>query len=195
MCRLPIIVGALLVSSVGLADDIFISGPYVGVQGGWTDMHYSGPDYLLSSNSIKDQKFGGRIYGGYAFSEFIAAELGYDYFGTPKIKHDPTGNEQDFIQQGLDLTGKVTVPLDYGISFFGKIGLDWVHRDAVESRSGYFAERDSNNKIVPAVGLGFGYTFNLNWAADLSWTKTFSNGSLPKMDFFAVGIAYRFANF
>ena len=195
MRKLLVLGAALLASGVVVADDVFISGPYVGIQGSWNDMHYSGPDYLLSTNSIEDQKLGGRIYGGYAFSEFIAGEFGYDYFGSPKIKHDATGNEQSFAQQGLDLTGKVNVPLDYGFSFFGKLGLDWVHRDAVESRGGYFVSRDASNKIVPAAGIGFGYTFNLNWVTDLSWTKTFSNGILPKMDILAIGLAYRFANF
>ena len=195
MRKLLVVGVALLVSGLAMADDIFISGPYVGVQGGWTNMHYSGPDYLLPTNSISDQKFAGRVYGGYSFSEFLAGEFGYDYFGAPNIKHDPSGNEQNFMQQGLDLTGKATVPLDYGISFFGKLGLDWVHRGAVESRDGYFVDHDSNNKIVPAVGLGFGYTFNLNWVGDLSWTRTFSNGTLPKIDFYAIGVAYRFANF
>lgn len=185
---------ALVMSGSALAGDGFSSGLYLGIQGGKSYLHYSGPDYLLSTNSIDDHKFAGRAFVGYHFTEFLATEIGYGYYGAPKIKYNATGEEQSFSQQGADIFAKVVAPLDYGINFFGKLGASFLYRSAVKNRDGHFVEKIANRKIAPAVGLGVGYAFNMNWVADLSWMRTFSNGTLPKMDFLAVGIVYRFAN-
>jgi len=195
MRKLSIVVIALLIVEVAVASDSFTNGAYLGAQLGWDNMHYVGSDYVLPSNSIDGNRVGGRVYVGYYFSQFIAAELGYVYYGSPQIKYNPTGSEQTFIQQGIDFAAKFMVPLNYGFGIFGKLGLDWVYRSAVSSKDGYFAAKDANGKFAPAVGLGFSYTFNSHWLTDLSWKRTFYNGNLPRADFYALGLTYRFTNF
>ena len=183
---------AILFSTAALAENVFISGPYVGIQGGLNNMHYSGGEYLLPTNNTTNTKPAMRVYGGYYINEFFALEGAYDYYGLPKIKYIPNGKEQDFTQQGLDVTAKFIIPLDYGINIFGKLGMDWVHRGELASENGYFAAKDANNKIVPSLGIGAGYNFTMNFAGDFTWKRVLSNGSLPRMDFFSLGLTYRF---
>jgi hypothetical protein len=164
------------------------SGIYLGGQLGMSNMHY-GSKYTVSGNTVENSKFAGRAYFGYAFSQFISAELGYDYYGYPNFKA-ADGNTQDFLQQGVDLVAKATLPLDYGFGFYIKGGLAWVHRGALNSNTG-FASKEANGTITPVGALGVNYWFAPNIALDLSWTKTMTVSDLPTIDFIALGIIYR----
>ena len=168
------------------------SATYIGAQLGKTIMNYESSDYTFSNNSVDDEKFGGRLYLGYAFTEFLAAELGYGYYGKPEFKHDPDGNTQDITQQGVDLVGKISLPLDYGIGFYVKAGGIWMHRSELESRGGFFPEKSSNGRLAPLGGLGITYNFNPKVAAELFWTGSATSGNLPKMYFYGLGLSYKF---
>ncbi|EKE01982.1 MAG: hypothetical protein ACD_21C00011G0007 [uncultured bacterium] len=167
------------------------SGIYLGAQLGMSNLHY-GPssNYTTSSTTVDNRNFAGRGYAGYAFSQFISAELGYDYYGFPKFKNT-NGNTQNFLQQGVDLVAKATLPLDYGFGFYIKGGLAWIHRGSLNSNSGTFASKDANSTITPVGGLGANYWFAPNIALDLSWTKTMTVSDLPTTDFIALGIVYK----
>lgn len=187
---------ALGLSSAALADgeDVnfnFNHSIYFGGQATYSNLHYGSNSYTLWRDSIESRKWGGRGYLGFSFNEFIAAELGYDYLGRPKIIDHVTSNTQDFLQQGIDLVGKATLPLDYGFGVFIKAGGMWVYRSAVASRAGCFADKDSNGKLTAIGGLGVSYNFVPNIGIDLSYTRSFAVGDLPTMDIFAVGLSYK----
>jgi hypothetical protein len=190
-------------NGVALADDLGGSeyttdttnshnaGIYFGGQAGMSNMHY-GSQYMIPGNSVDNEKFAARGFLGYAFSQFIGLELGYDYYGYPNFKAaDGSGNAQNFLEQGVDLVAKASLPLDYGFGFYIKGGLDWVHRGALHSNKGTFADKDTDNKIVPVGGFGINYWFAPNIALDLGWTKTMTIGDLPTIDFFSLGIIYK----
>lgn len=179
---------ALALSSAAFANKNF----YVGGQLFKTSMNYGGSSYTLSSNGVDDKLWGGRLYGGYSFTDLLSAELGYNYFGKVDFKHHPTGNKQDMLQQGIDLVGKLTLPLDYGFGFYAKGGAMWVHRDSLESRSGFFSSKSSDGQLVPLGGIGISYNFNKAWSVDLSWTGTPTVSDLPKMYIYGVGVSYKF---
>lgn len=167
------------------------SGIYLGAQFGMSKMHYSASSgYLNTNNTVDDNKLAGRGYIGYAFSQFIGTELGYDYYGYPNFKNT-NGNTQNFLQQGFDLVAKASLPLDYGFGFYIKGGLAWVHRGALHNNANTFAEKDSNSKITPIGALGINYWFAPNIALDLSWTKTMTVSNLPTVDFISFGITYK----
>lgn len=193
------------INSISLADDLGTnestidannnssnSGIYFGGQLGMSNMHY-GPSSgytTVPGNTVDNYKFAGRGFFGYAFSQFISAELGYDYYGNPNFKSS-TGNTQSILQQGFDLVGKASLPLDYGFGLYIKGGLAWIHRGILNSNSGTFTQQNSNNKITPTCSLGVNYWFASNMAIDLSWTKTMTIGSLPTIDLFGVGLIYK----
>ena len=169
----------------------FNPGFYFGGQLGLANLHYSGSSYTKSDSSYdRGYKFAGRFSTGYAFSQFIATELGYDYYGHPKFKHI-SGNTQDFVQHGLDLVLKANLPLDYGFSTYVKGGLAWVHRGALHGNWDTFVDKKSNDKVTPVGAIGVSYWFAPNMAIDLSWTKTMSVSDLPTTDLFALGLIYR----
>ena len=94
----------------------------------------------------------------------------------------------------MDLVGKATLPLDYGFGFYAKGGLDWIFRSALHNNCGFFAEKDSNNKFTFVGGLGASYTINSSIVTDISWSKTLKTSDLPSIDFFALGVTYKFTN-
>jgi OOP family OmpA-OmpF porin len=177
-------------------DSSIVSGPYVGGQIGQSHMNYSDTSYTgnttgTGQNSADSNKGALRIFGGYNFTQFLAAELGYGYYGKPEIKH-PSGNTQDFLQQGIDLDLRINIPLSYGLGIYAKGGANWIHRGSLEPRSGYFADKPENSKIVPLGGLGVSYDINQTWSTDLSWTRSESSGDLPNLVFYGLGVTYKF---
>ena len=167
------------------------AGIYFGAQLGMSNMHY-GPSsgYLLGTNTVDNKKLAGRGYIGYAFSQFISAELGFDYFGYPNFKAQD-GNTQNILQQGLDLVAKATLPLDYGVAFYIKGGLAWIHRSPLNANNNTFAAKSANSTFAPIGSLGVNYWFVSNIALDLAWTKTMTISNLPTIDFFSLGIVYK----
>jgi OOP family OmpA-OmpF porin len=164
-------------------------GIYFGGQLGMSNMHY-GSKYTIPGNTVENNKLAGRIYLGYIFSQFISAELAYDYYGRPKFKA-VDGNTQDILQHGGDLIIKGTLPLDYGFGLYAKGGAALIHRSALHSNRRTFAEKEEDTKVTPVGGIGVNYWFAPNIALDLSWTKTMTIGDLPTTDFFLLGINYK----
>lgn len=186
------VTSAIFASSTFPASIISGKSFYVGAQLGKSSLGYSGTSYTLPRNSVDDQPWGTRIYAGYSFTDLLAAEMGYGYYGKAEFKDNATGNKQSMLQQGIDLTGKVTIPLDFGFGFYIKAGGIWLHRDALESRSNFFASKSSDSSLAFLGGLGVSYNFNPTWSMDLSWTGTMRNGDLPRMYFYGLGVTYRF---
>ncbi len=168
------------------------AGIYLGGQLGMSNLHYDGSSYTSATSSYdKHYLFAGRVYVGYAFSQFISAELGYDYYGYPKFKHNNSGNTQDLLQHGLDLVAKANLPLEYGFSCYAKAGLALIHRGVLNNNTDTFVQKDSNTKITPVGALGISYWFAPHIALDLSWTKTMSVSDLPTTDLIGLGIIYK----
>jgi OmpA-OmpF porin, OOP family len=165
---------------------------YIGWQTGVSKTNYGGTEYLLPRNGVDDKKWGNRIYLGYAFSDLFGMELGYDYYGRVEFRDNLTGNSQSMLQHGMDLSGKVNIPLDHGFGVNARLGLAWVHRDAVESRSDFFVRKNSNSKLVPTGGVGLNYNFNQSWSADVSFSSTMKSGDLPYSYFYGLGLSYKF---
>lgn len=181
--------------SGGLGSDSVNSynpGIYFGGQAGISNLHYSGSQYTLPRNSYDNSlSFAARGFLGYSFSQFISAELGYDYYGRPKFKDNLTGNTQDILQQGIDLVIKASLPLDYGFGIYLKGGMAWVHRSALNANSGSFVSKDANDKFAPVGAIGINYWFTPNMAFDLCWTKTVTVSDLPTADLFTAGLIYK----
>lgn len=170
----------------------FNPGIYFGGQAGIANLHYGGSKYTTANSSYDSgYNFAARGYLGYAFNPYISAELGYDYYGRPKFKSYDR-NTQNILQHGMDLMAKATLLLDYGFGLYIKGGLAWVHRSALHATgTGQFAEKESNNKIIPIGALGIHYWFAPNIALDLGWTKTITVGDLPTIDLFTLGFIYK----
>jgi opacity protein-like surface antigen len=171
---------------------LYNPGIYFGAQFGTANMRYSGNLQYTTPTSVYDDKYQMAARGcfGYAFSQFISVELGYDYYGQPKF-WNTDGNNQSIMQHGMDLMAKASLPLDYGFGIYIKGGMAWVYRSALRDNKGSFASRESNNKFPPIGALGINYWFAPNIALDFCWTKTMHLDNLPTVDLFTAGIIYR----
>ena len=186
-----------IVSQTAFGDDGLMvepsnSGIYFGSQLGMSKLHYDGSIYTASDSKYDNQSLlAGRIFAGYAFSQFIATELGYDYYGYPKLINTDDGNTQNFLQHGLDFVAKANLPLNYGFNFYAKAGLALIHRGTLNNNNETFVQKDRNNRITPVGALGVSYQFAPNIAIDLSWTKTMSVSDLPTTDIIGLGFIYK----
>jgi opacity protein-like surface antigen len=197
VCSILSVFGLLvIVSQTTFGDDELLtepsnSGIYFGGQLGMSNLNYGGSSYTSKNSHYKKRYLlAGRVFAGYAFSQFIAAEFGYVYYGYPEFKNDD-GNTQNFLQHGLDLVGKANLPLNYGFSFYGKAGLALIHRGALNSNNGTFVQKGKNSRITPVGALGVSYQLAPNIAIDLSWTKTMGISDLPTTDLIGVGFTYK----
>jgi hypothetical protein len=121
---LPIALAGL--ASVWIAEaNAAISGPYVGGQLGWGTLNQDVPNF-------SDSGLAGRAFSGWTFTKNFGLEAGYTKF------HDAVSNEWDFYPfrsaaktrlkaSAVDLVGKLTLPMQHGLSLFGKLGVAYLY--------------------------------------------------------------------
>lgn len=213
MSKKNLLLSAVGITALGLSSAVFadnFSNPnqdvYVGIQGGYGDTHWNDANGTLlvtnSSNQIigthslrfKDTGFAGRVFAGYDFNQFLALETGYTYFPKADVKVDGT-KVNTISTQGVDLLGKITVPVVDNFGLYAKAGPGYLHSSVEHAVPGI---KSSTNNIDLVYGLGAQYAFNQHLVADVSFTryngnhKTDSSKFQPNADLYAVGLAYKF---
>lgn len=174
---------------------------------------FTPPAYLstVSLTANKTNGAAGRIFAGYSFNKYLAAEFGYLYAGkTSTIGADLTTIDFDnktidvlhadlgkVRTQAFDLVGKVKAPIaDTGLGVYAKLGAGYLMMKGQDNFSVY-----KSNKVDLVYGAGVSYDFNENWAMDVSWTRYNSGNTKvanldawqPNVDFYALGVTYKFA--
>lgn len=188
--RKKIISSMLCLAIGGVVCASAYAGYNIGVQGGMSSLGYYTTDAVKSgSGSVDSNKAFARIYGGYDFTENLGLQLGYAYYGKPEF--NSSGVKQSFAQQGVDLSGLVSLHFAHNFGFYLKGGTAWVFRGSVPE-SAYFKGRESSSKLALLLGVGATYDITKSLSADLSATRLFNNGNLPKMDLYGIGLTYRF---
>jgi opacity protein-like surface antigen len=199
-------VGALTLGVTGLANASNAPGVYVGGQLGWADTHaatsqlpgspttgeaaaavnnhggylLTGPwDSTTAKNSINSDGLAGRLFVGYQFSPYLAAEFGFMKFHDADLKGNYTGttvDSTDFFgptvavtengsysykavvkEQAFDLLAKGILPLQSNFSLYGKLGVAYVHQNITRT------DTWSDNAGVqingdPSISIPTGYT-------------------------------------
>lgn len=198
---------------------------YVGLQAGYGDTNWSDTDVAYNQNTqfglkSKDGVFAGRIFTGYNFNQYLAVEGGYTYFGNTKttltVPATVASNNANILPltsgtvdgtittktYGLDLVGRINVPVTDGFGLYAKAGPGYLH----SSLSGMGASTTSKN-VDLVFGGGADYQIGQNLVADVSFTRFNGNHNLsdfsklasgksggyqPNADLYAVGLAYKF---
>lgn len=173
-------------------------GFYVGIQGGYSDTHFSQGDISMTgtglSTSIKDHGLASRAFAGYQFNENWAGELGYTRFNDTRLNNikDKEGHSYpngSLKEHALDLVAKGTWPLADQFNIYAKLGVA-----AIEAYGADTVTNDFGTKINPTFGAGISYELNRQVPIDISWTRIQKwGGNIPNADFFAIGIAYKFS--
>jgi len=177
----------------------FQSGIYLGLQFGYADFNYSKTwltkkSGFTSVGSVDTKNYAGRFFAGYAFNQYASLELGY--LLAPKVKFENINNQNvsgSFTQYVGDLSGKLTLPIGHLFGIYVRGGAAYVHRDelAPNLTSGT-ASVSASNKATPVVGIGINTYIKQHYYIDLSYMRYLKTGDLPRMDFYSLGLAYKF---
>ncbi len=174
-------------------------GPYLGGSLGWGTIDAPTIDGIHNENT--NGGVAGRVFGGLSFTPNLALEAGYTKF--MDVNYSASSNIASFnakIQSyAVDMVGKVTIPLDYNFSLFGKVGGAYLNEAASATVTNHsngltVSDKEAEGKILPTFGAGLGYNINKNVTADISWMRIQKVGdtSLNSTDTAMFGLSYHF---
>lgn len=193
-------------SSVAFAGE---TGWYLGLQAGYADTDYSTSDSAnyfkntlnvsgTSKQSNDNSGAVGRVYLGYQFMDYLAAEVGYSYYEKYDYNnlYGVNNASGDLQQQTGDLVLKPILPLSQKFDLYAIAGAAYVHTQAsVDSTAKNAGITDKTQTAVrPEYGLGAEMYFKQYWSVDLSWREFTSGGNVEQSQQAMIGIAYHFHN-
>ena len=175
----------------------FVPGITLGIQAGYdlsgwknlSDVGIIALGYPVFGNIEHPNGFAGRIAAGYDFHPNFAAEVGYTYlFNKPSFSIYSGKIETQII----DLVGKIKVPFNDAFGIYAKAGVDYMISSWQDS-----SNNSSEHSFNVVYGVGLNYNIAPNIVTDISWTKYNGNAKIgndyqPNVDFFALGVAYKF---
>jgi hypothetical protein len=194
-------IAAVSVGSTALAADSS-SSLYVGAAAGYGDTHWGNLNGGLNSvglSGFSDTGFAGTVYAGFDFNQYLAVQTGYVYF--PNAKASVLGNTATIKTYGVDVLGKITVPVTGNLGLFAEAGPGYLHSSG--SASGTVVgstgsiNLGSTGNVNLVYGFGANYLFTPNLVADVSFTRfnghaKLDNNYQPDADLYAVGVSYKF---
>jgi OOP family OmpA-OmpF porin len=161
-------------------------GPYVG--GSIGSSNYSDEGCFGDCDKTD---IGFKVFGGYMFTPYIGAEVGYGGFGKAKVGVTGVGNAE---LKSSGLHGFLT--LQYPIenwSLFGKLGFAWLDNEVSVSTTAGSAD-DSDSSTDFAWGLGFTYMFTKNFGlrGEYENFKYEWHDASDNIGFWSLGVQYKF---
>lgn len=155
----------------------------------------------LSSSDAGDS-YRWRLQGGYRFNPYLALELGYIDFGQADYQATYAGGsaQGSLKAGGVNMAALLILPLDHGISVFGKLGVvdATVKSNLQAGAPAATASSDaSNNSIRPLFGLGATYklTDHVDLRADYDYVSGLGSSSKTgtmDVNMFSLGAVYNF---
>ena len=184
------------------------TGPYLGVGLGATDLDSSRAEVDAaasaagltgSTTQFDDTDTGWKIFGGYRFNPYVAAELTYVDVGEASATYVATAPTAATLAASADGTAVSAAvvgiyPLGERVEIFGKIGLyrwdvDGTATAVVGGAS--VSASDSDDGIDVMFGAGVGYNFTDNIGVRIEWER-YNDLSDADVDMFSVGAVYGF---
>ena len=169
------------------------SGPYIGLQAGYSHTKYD-LGAIVGENLDKDGA-AGRAYVGYQFNQNLGLETGFALFSNVDLPRD----FGDIKTAHWDLLLKVGTPIgNSGVRFDVKGGAAYIMSDFdahdIARSSGFYD--DSEKEIKPMAGVSLTTYLNRNVGVDVSYLHTFGdpkNGALgtPNVDLLTLGLSFQ----
>lgn len=186
---------ALLISSNTYA--AINEGVYIGAKTGWSHFNASCESQSLDCDK---EAWGGGLFLGYKFNEWISIEGGYDYFGKAKSTYpmlgDPSVNtEYTGTAQGLELGLKGDYGLTDNLSLFAKAGmLGWQVKNEGAEATYNVSEKDTGVSPMLGAGLEYAFTSNLAGRVEYQWFNNVGGEDTggSNLHFATVGLVYSF---
>lgn len=205
-----VMVAAVIATPPALAA---VPGWYAGASGGWTKGKFSSSDlqgaltakgYSLDSVNVDNTDTGWKLFGGYQFNPFLAAEASYvdlgDITSTVKGTIDPANiptllkdasDVHGYLAKGWTLAGVGIWPVKPTVSLFAKAGLfTWkADVDIKEVSSGLSTSRGANG-TNGMFGVGARFMPHPKWELRAEYERY--QVSSDWANFFSLGAAYHF---
>lgn len=190
------------------------TGFYVGAGGGYVNLDQDESDIAAAAGArgvagrvteLDDDSFGWKIFAGYQFNIYFAAELGYTDLGDASATFVTTAPTAATVNVDADagaLTGAVigSYPLNPDFGIFGKIGGQWwdVDGTATAAVGGATASVSADDDGVDLLfGLGASYNVNEQVGLRLEWERyqgvgDSDAGTDADVDYLGGSLLYRF---
>lgn len=167
------------------------SGAYLGLSVGQTKAKDGCSGLAGTGISCDDKDTAFKLFGGYQFSRYIAAEAGYTDLG--KVKASAPGLSADIKSNAWELVAVGSYPIGTsGFAPYGKLGF---YRGEVKLSSNVgVSDKHTNTDLT--FGVGVRYDIMRNFAVRAEWQRygDVGGGNVGKSDFdvFSVGALYKF---
>lgn len=170
------------------------------------------PELLITPSNTG---FGGRVYGGYYFNQYLAAELGYVHYAPSVYKPYPNVYANGPVcgssavttvtpcinptirENGFDLEAKGILPFKY-VGIFGKLGLAALQVSLGGSLipiDGANSANASKIYIRPLIGVGVEVDIYQRFQISVSYTQVLKGGGgFQQADFVSAGFSYHFVD-
>ncbi len=173
------------------------SGPFVGVNTGWTSPQ-SNPSIAGYSTSDSNYNLGGSVGYNYAINKNVATALEANYTDFGKTNYSSNAGSGNFENSALQVLLSGTYLMDNGFNTFVKVGAAY-EQSALNISNG----TSGVTSWLPAAAAGLGYeviqnlniygeyerTFGTNWQ---SASPTSTPSKAASLNIFSIGVNYNF---
>ncbi len=152
--------------------------------------------YANASSKLDRSDTGYKLQAGYQFAPNFALEGGYVDLGKIEYKYtNPNGSGNfSYDNKGFNLDGVLILPVNAGVSVFGKLGL--IYAETKLKGTGIASE--TKKETCPTFGAGVAWNFYAGLSARAEWERFFdlnnknSTNTSMDVDLFSVGLSYQF---
>lgn len=171
----------------------YAEGAYVGFNAGRAEQKVS-----IEEGSLKDNKTGYKLYGGFGFNQNFGVEAGYVHFG--KLSASGTnGVDTASISskpQALYVAATGTLPLNDQFSLFAKLGVSFNRTKVSTVLNGVPDGSGTENRTTALLGIGAAYNFTKNLALVAEYEdfgKVIKEDGVDlKANLLSIGLRYKF---
>lgn len=229
-----LMIASMVIFSIPKKSFATLAGPYMGGQLGWGNVHQG--SYIASYlnglvNKIvpgteidginvlfQDSGLAGRLFAGYQFNAYFAAEVGYYRFSRLDVNSDMITtldlkkygydivtvnlfSRASVATDAFDFVAKGIYPVTDRFSIYGKLGLAYMHIEGhatigarINLAEISISANPTLNVIYPTFGVGVNYDLTQHVSADISWNRIqqYSSRAFPSTDFVGLGVLYHF---
>ena len=174
----------------------YVPAVYVGIQAGYAQTNWHNLQYYeLYKRVTVSNTVGTRIFLGYDCFQNFSFEVGYSQFFNPTVVYAdiPDKGKIEYIARrfkntySIDVSGKFRLHIIDSFGAYIQLGVDYINV--------------KNNTVPSAYNLllGVGATYNIarNIVLNFSWMKyngdpKWNTQHIPYLDFYSLGISYKF---
>ncbi|MBY0446162.1 MAG: porin [Burkholderiales bacterium] len=177
---------ASLVLSTLIASPVFAEGFYIGADVGSSKMSAD-----VNNNSLDKNNTAWGINGGYKFSPYLAAELGYRDFGKTEENYYGVVNAS-VKANAVQASVLASYPFNDAFSVFGRLGVASIKLTAeVNADVVAYSESREETETKALFGIGAQYAFNKNFSLRAEYNQ-YAKIEDVKLSTFTVGANYSF---